>query len=320
MSGLSASGAGVADTDIDNGDTPATNTDVNLTNIAFTGAAFQTTNPGGPVAGSTTSANGTQIDGAYGTLTIGSDGSYSYALDDGAVDPLDAGDSPTEVFTYTIADGDGGMDTATLTINVNGTNEDPLIAGPGVGVINEIADGAAGETTTVSTVTGSLSFADVDADDSHSVAVTAIASAGGGALGTFSPVLDPANGEIDWTFEVTDGSLDFLAEGETIIQTYTVEVTDSEGGTDTEAVRITLVGANDAPIAIDDSSKVTEAGGVANGTAAINVTGESVFEGYTEVTLSNADLVQGFADYGSDIDHTVDGSGVTSYNPDDPTS
>ena len=40
-------------------------------------------------------------------------------------DALDAGDTVTDVFVYTIDDGDA-TDTATLTITVTGVNDDPV--------------------------------------------------------------------------------------------------------------------------------------------------------------------------------------------------
>src|SRR3546814_12560639 len=45
----------------------------------------------------------------YGTLTLNADGSYSYALDNAnsAVQGLSAGQILTEIFSYTITDGDG---------------------------------------------------------------------------------------------------------------------------------------------------------------------------------------------------------------------
>jgi VCBS repeat-containing protein/T5SS/PEP-CTERM-associated repeat protein len=124
MGGTGVTAGDVADTDVDADDNPtAGDGSVVVSNIAFTGTPFQATNAGGAVTGAT------QIDGTYGTLTIHPDGSYSYALDATASDPLDTGDTPTEECTYTIADSTEA-DTATLTITVNGTNDAPADAIP----------------------------------------------------------------------------------------------------------------------------------------------------------------------------------------------
>lgn len=58
----------------------------------------------------------------YGQITMNSDGSYVYTLDNGnaTVDGLNAGDTLPDSFTYTISDGNGGTDTGTLVITING--------------------------------------------------------------------------------------------------------------------------------------------------------------------------------------------------------
>ncbi|WP_418152336.1 tandem-95 repeat protein [Litorimonas sp. RW-G-Af-16] len=67
----------------------------------------------------------TIVIGTYGTLTINTDGSYSYALDntDAAVQGLGVTESLNETFTYTASDGQGGTDTANLVITINGVND-----------------------------------------------------------------------------------------------------------------------------------------------------------------------------------------------------
>ena len=85
----------------------------------------------------------TSVTGTYGTLTIGSDGSYEYVADQDAADALDSGDEANDVFTYTITDQHPGYDfayggtaTATLKIKVLGIN-DPTTAQDDEGVIVE---------------------------------------------------------------------------------------------------------------------------------------------------------------------------------------
>ena len=70
-------------------------------------------------SGSTYDSSGTSVTGTYGTLTIGADGSYTYVADQSAADDLDAGDTATDVFVYTVSDGTS-TDTANLTITVTG--------------------------------------------------------------------------------------------------------------------------------------------------------------------------------------------------------
>ena len=60
--------------------------------------------------GDSLSVSGVDTSGAnqYGTLTFNADGSYTYALDNNnsRVQALDDGESLTEVYTYTVTDGD----------------------------------------------------------------------------------------------------------------------------------------------------------------------------------------------------------------------
>ena len=149
------------------------------------------------VTSGTTYTNGTSVTGTYGTLVIGADGSYTYTADQSAADDLDAGDSVTDVFTYTVTDENGATTTATITITVNGINDTP-VAQNDVGVIVEdgtltVANGAnANETDDSGTTfnatgehsgdvidTSSSSHTDSDADDSASLSITQIKKDGG---------------------------------------------------------------------------------------------------------------------------------------------
>ena len=58
-------------------------------------------------------------------LTISTDGSYAYDPN-GQFDSLAPGQSAIDAFTYTISDGDGGSDTATVVVTINGSNEPPV--------------------------------------------------------------------------------------------------------------------------------------------------------------------------------------------------
>ncbi|WP_198424644.1 VCBS domain-containing protein, partial [Geomonas paludis] len=62
------------------------------------------------------------------------DGSYTYTLNNGAanVQALKDGQVVQDTFTYSVSDGHGGTASATLTININGTNDIPIIDSHGV--------------------------------------------------------------------------------------------------------------------------------------------------------------------------------------------
>ncbi|MER9788668.1 DUF5801 repeats-in-toxin domain-containing protein, partial [Mesorhizobium sp. M0162] len=77
------------------------------------------------------------VAGTYGELTVGADGSYSYALYTQAQNPtayaavqaLSVGESLSETFDYTLTDGDGDTAPASLTITVNGADDIVTISG-----------------------------------------------------------------------------------------------------------------------------------------------------------------------------------------------
>lgn len=67
--------------------------------------------------GGTVSTNG-HVTGAYGSLTWNANGSYSYTLNSGSVPNGAGGGTLTEIFSYTLSDGQGGTSTANLVITI----------------------------------------------------------------------------------------------------------------------------------------------------------------------------------------------------------
>ena len=142
-------------------------------------------------AGAAETENGTAAEGKYGTLTIDEHGNYKYTL---ISDALGEGDKYTETFTVTVDDGNGGKATQTITVNLTGTNDAPVIT----------------ESHTDNGTTGSFIFtdADVKADgsfyDTHSFAISVDGKAHGVTLdstGTHGTVTIDGLG----TFELTQG-------------------------------------------------------------------------------------------------------------------
>ena len=94
-------------------------------------------------------SNGTQIVGTYGTLTIGADGSYTYAATTAAADALDTGEEGTDTFVYTLSDGTD-IATANLTIKVLGDNDAPVARDDSGTIVEDgtltVSDGAGNST------------------------------------------------------------------------------------------------------------------------------------------------------------------------------
>ncbi len=213
------------------------------------------------------------LNGDYGTVTIHSDGSYTYDLNntDPAIQAL-AHDDPylTDTFTYTITDDEGGSSSATLTIRIHGTNDAPVISvGDGDSDTGDLTETDAGLSTS-----GTLTLYDVDTTNTVTTAKVNTVSTGGTYDGplpddadlismfSVSGSLDGTQQEspngITWTFDSGSEAFDFLPEGKTLILTYTIRATDSYGATDDQKVTITITGTNDAPVAVADINSVTE--------------------------------------------------------------
>ena len=113
---------------------------------------------------------------------------------------------------------------------------------------------------------GSIAFSDIETADTHIVSFTPQDS---GYVGTFS--LDPVSesggsGSVVWHYTVDNADIQFLAQGQTLVQTYSVLVTDNNGAATVQDVSIGIAGANDAPTAVNDTI-ISDAG--PNGTVII---------------------------------------------------
>jgi VCBS repeat-containing protein len=190
----------------------------------------------------------TSLPATYGTLTFNTGGGYTYSLDNTnpAVQALGVGETLIETFDYVVSDGNGGSDTATLTITINGNNDAPVAK-----------DDA--EVTDQDTVVSDTVLADngngVDSDpDGDALTVTAVNGVPGnvgtqitlpsGALLTLNP---------DGTYSYDpNGQFEGVGVGETATDSFTYTISDGNGGTDTATVTITINGANDAPVAQND--------------------------------------------------------------------
>jgi VCBS repeat-containing protein len=129
--------------------------------------------------------------------------------------------------------------------------------GTGLHVDQVTLGAAAGQPTESSD--GTIAFSDVETADTHTANFT---PDGSGYLGTFS--IDPlsesgGSGLVAWHYTVNNSDIQFLAAGQQLIQSYTVNVTDNHGANTPTDVTITINGANDAPTAVGENV-ITDAG------------------------------------------------------------
>ena len=257
---------------------------------------------------------GHAVTGTYGSVTINTDGTYSYALDNSnaAVQALATGETLTEIFNVTATDEHGAQTPETLTITIAGTNDTPTIT-VGSGSDN----GTALETDSAHLATGgTLTLGDVDL--SNTVTTTAVVK---GVTGTGNHTGVPTDTELanmftltngnltnsetskamTWSFNSGDKTFDYLAKGEQLQVTYTITASDGTAMT-THDVTVTITGTNDSPAITAGAESITETNATltANGslpltdvdlTDTVNTSVESVTATGPTGSLDNATLL-----------------------------
>lgn len=208
---------------------------------------------------------GSGLAGAFGTLTLGVNGNYSYVLDNSnpQVQALRTnGDVLTETFTYQIRDLAGATSTATLTITIRGTNDNPRAVDDSTVAVE--AGGTANATPGINP-TGNVLTNDTDVDASDSKTVTDIRTGTEAAGGTFTGVTTAqtlnglygtltinANGTYSYVINNNLAAVQALKVGDSLVETFTYRMRDTAGATDIAQLNIRIDGAWDAPVATND--------------------------------------------------------------------
>src|SRR6185437_16041317 len=231
----------------------------------------------------TTATYVSNADNTGGTLTV-TDGHDSIALQL-------VGDYRDAHFAGS-ADGNGTL------ITVNADDDTPAFA-PGeatpAATVAEVADVTGSPAADDSTPAGgAIHFTDIDLTDRPTATVTQTVTWTGGTLtgdeqsalaSAFhltQPVANANNGEIDWTYSITDISLDFLGAKQTATVTSTITLDDHQSGHDTATVTVTTDGANDVPTIAATGGSLTEAQNVTASGATDPASGT--------ITFSDADI------------------------------
>jgi len=160
---------------------------------------------------------------AHGSVTVDADGTLTYTPEGGYAGP--------DSFTYTVCDGDGLCDEATVSLDVGGPNGGP-----------EAVDDAA-ETTEGASVAVDVLANDTDPDagaDDGPLVVTQV-----GAPGHGEAVLE-ADGTVTYTPEPG------FAGQDSFVYTVCDQPAEGTASCDTAEVVVTVTGQDDAPAALDD--------------------------------------------------------------------
>ncbi|TCT63196.1 Ig-like domain-containing protein [Vibrio crassostreae] len=172
-----------------------------------------------------------------GSVVLNNDGSWTYTPDN----DFNGNDS----FTVVVSDGQGGTDTLTVNVGVTPVNDTPTLVDSNG---DPLGDSVAVTTDEDTSVSGSLSASDGDNDSL-----------------SFSKGSEPSNGSVtvdengNWTYTP---NADYNGS-----DSFTVVVSDGQGGTDTLTVNVGVTPVNDAPVAAADvETGATEGGDEISGT------------------------------------------------------
>jgi VCBS repeat-containing protein len=226
------------------------------------------------------------VAGAYGSITIAADGSYTYTVDNSnaAVQALRlSSQALDDIFTYEVVDAGGLTSLATITITIQGSNDNPVA---NVDNADAVEAGGISNATNGANGTGNVLSNDTDVDSNangETKTVTGVAagvqSSSVGSVssvvnGSYGSITIDANGSYTYAIDDTNAAVQALRiNGQTLDDVFTYTVTDAGGLTSTTQLTITVHGRNDNPVGVNDTNTAVEEGGVTNGTAGTNPTG-----------------------------------------------
>ena len=206
---------------------------------SFRTANLVAANDSDPDSSDTLTVSGLDTSSTVGSVVSNGNGTFDY-YPNGQFESLAVGDSTTDTFAYTISDGNGGSDTATVTVTINGVNDGPTAVDDGVSTNEDTAF------TTIDLVADN----DTDPDVGDTLSVTGIDT-----TGTIGQVTDNGNGTFDYD---PDGQFESLGAGDSTTDTFTYTISDGNGGSDSATVTVTISGVNDGPTAVDDAVSTDE--------------------------------------------------------------
>ncbi len=209
---------------------------------------------------------GAPIPGLYGSLVLSPDGSYSY-IPNANAQTIPQGVTADDVFSYTISDGGPtpNRDTTTITIHITGANDGP-VARPDTNSINANASAPKTGNTVTGGSPGDQADTDVDAGEILKVqgvlaGIVAGPITGGVAssiAGAYGSVRLNADGSYSYTVNANDPAVRALNGSQTLTDTFSYTVCDSQLASATTTLIITINGQNEPPTGTDKTFTILE--------------------------------------------------------------
>ena len=183
--------------------------------------------------------------GAYGLLTLNSNGSYSYDANQSATDALNEGDLALDLFTYTLSD-NKTTSLANLEIIVTGVNDLPALTTPPQATISEV-EGS--NETESSGLTGTFSATDADSDAHFEYGILGGSAVDHGSrlTGTYGTLeIDAFTGE--YVYTPNESSIEALNDGDLVSDQFRICVSDTMA-LDNADFEVLIRGASENPSA-----------------------------------------------------------------------
>ncbi|MNM62490.1 hypothetical protein D3C81_738210 [compost metagenome] len=191
-------------------------------------------------------AAGQVVAGRFGQMLINADGSYRYVLDNAnpTVQALrTAGETLSEVFTYTMVDAAGATSVARLSITIQGANDNPVAQNDSNVALDQTPSPQA---------SGNVLPNDGDIDNGDGLQVVGIRSGAESGSGTVGTVGQPLAGRYGTLILNADGSYTYAIDlsnpevlaaaglGRVLQDVFTYTIADLAGATDQAELVITL--------------------------------------------------------------------------------
>lgn len=229
---------------------------------------------------------------------------WTYSIADSAFDFLAVGETLTLTYMARVDNNFALNNEFTLlpfTITITGTNDAPTVATAGGTIIERAGTG----NTVSDTISGTVTFTDADLTDRPVVSAALSSSEpfkyldaqGNDITATLTPaqlaaikavevplsVVQAAgnshNGSASWTYTAPDNAFDFIAEDETLVLNYVIQVDDGHGGVVSTPISLsitTVSGTNDVPTIV--AALTTATGALTEDAASLAASGTITFQ------------------------------------------
>ncbi len=211
-----------------------------------------------------------------GTTTVAN---YETALRSITYENTSEAPTSSRTISFTVDDGSATSAVGTRSIAITPLNDTPnAVADTSTALeAGGVANGTAGTDPTGNVLTNDT---DVDAGDTKTVSGVAagvVGSAstnvGSAVLGTYGSINIATNGNYTYTIDNSNSAVQALrTTADTLTDVFTYTMRDTAGLFSTTQITVTIQGANDAPVGVNDTATAVEAGGVSNGTTGTNPT------------------------------------------------